>query len=45
MFCKTHTRKLVKIHKIKKKAQCRIHIIGMRKGEKKEKPNNSTHLG
>jgi hypothetical protein len=35
----------VKIHKIKKKAQCRIHILGMRKGEEKEKPNNSTQLG
>jgi hypothetical protein len=38
----TRTRKQVKIHKIKKKAQCRIRILGMRKGEEKEKPNNST---
>jgi hypothetical protein len=33
------------MHKIKKKVQCRIHILGMRKGEEKEKPNNSTQLG
>jgi hypothetical protein len=45
MFCKIHTRKQVKIHKIKKKAQCKIRILGMRKGEEKEKPNNSTQLG
>jgi hypothetical protein len=35
----------VKIHEIKKKAQCRIRIPRMRKGEEKEKPNNSTQLG
>jgi hypothetical protein len=35
----------VKIHKIKKKAQCRIRILGMRKGEEKEKPNNAQRRG
>jgi hypothetical protein len=45
MFCRTHTRKQVKIHKIKKKARCRIHISGMRKREEMEKPNNSIQLG
>jgi hypothetical protein len=39
-----NTQKQVEIHKIKKKAQCRIHILGMLKGEKKQKPNNSKHL-
>jgi hypothetical protein len=39
-----NTQKQVEIHKIKKKVQCRIRIPGVRKGEKKEKPNNSKHL-
>jgi hypothetical protein len=45
MFCRTHTRKQVKIHKIKKERKCRIRIPGIRKREEKEKPNNSTQLG
>jgi hypothetical protein len=44
MFCRTHTRKQVKINKIKKKAQCRIRILERHKRETKEKPNNSTQL-